>query len=236
MMLLCPSHHDAATHNAMSIAAQRRYKAAPHNIQAGLAHGQLSTSQNYAAIAIGQSALVGDGAFFAIDGEELLRIGLDDNGEILLSASLKDRDGREIATIVDNEWLSGDPSVWDMTSSWGRLKIWTGSRKIAFELVSRFHPVTVRADLWHNGACMRLGKDGISFFAPGSVLANPSLPDVGLAGMGVNLNTEVKKFSLDAYEGLGLIVGSDGDVRERVQKTVHAWNKLKHPAFFRESE
>lgn len=223
MMILCPYCHDAATKGALSEREQRRLQHSPHNIARGYASGSLLVKDSYLAVAFGGTLLVGAGAQLAIDGFELFRLDADDDGCLLLSADLKDESGTSIALIERNEWVSGDASVWDMTSDHDRLKIRSGSRKIALHIDARAEPVRVSADLWFSGQLVRLSARGLTWkgaSCTGGIL------DLGLVGFSVEIMTSTRSANMTPYLGNGVLV-AEADPVKRLSKSVNAWRGLQ---------
>ena len=134
MMILCPNCHDAATKGALSEESQKQAQSDPYNRRRGYASGALMVGQKYCAIACGGTLLVGDGMAIRMDGLELLRLSAGADGDLQVSLELRDQDGTVLAVVERNEWISGDPDLWDMRSDHDRLKLWTASRAIVLEI------------------------------------------------------------------------------------------------------
>jgi hypothetical protein len=222
-MVLCPYCHDAATKGALSEAQQRVIQTDPFNLRQGFASGALLVNQPYVAVACGGTLLVGDGTAITVNGVDLLRLTTSDYGELQLSVNLIDDQGATIALIERNEWLSGDPLVWDMTSDHDRLKIWSASRKIALQIDARATPVYLRADLWHAGQLVRLNSAGISW--DGTALSEGGISDLALVGMSLDLDTRARSLQMRPYLGNAMLV-SEADPVKRLSKAVNAWRKL----------
>lgn len=226
-MILCPTCHDAATKGALTEIQQRKIQKTPHNIEKGYASGDLLIGQSYVAVAFGETLLVGDGSRISVNDVDLLKLTVSKDGELELSVELRDPSGKVLAVIAHNEWVSGDPSLWDMTSDHDRLKIWSASRHIELDIDARATPVKLRADLWHEGHLIRLNASGISW---GEENTNGGgISNLGLVGMSLELQTKPKKISIVPYLGQGFIV-SEPDALTRLTKSVNAWQKLKGEA------
>lgn len=223
MMVLCPTCHDAATKGSLTEARQRQFQENPHNIEKGYASGDLLVGQQYVALDFGGVLLVGDGSSISVDGEDLLRISLSNEGELELSIELRDESGRTLATIEKNEWISGDPSLWDMTSDHDRLKIWSARRKIALELNARSTPVTLRADLWAKGQLIRMNSAGISW--DGEIIQTGGIRNLGLVGFSLKFESATQSLQLDPH-GNGMIV-SEPDPHQRLLKSLNSWGDLQ---------
>jgi hypothetical protein len=85
MMILCPLHHRQTLGSALSEEEQWGLKRRPCNIERGFVDGELVVHQAYCAVAVGQSLLVGEGAFVVVDNEQLLSLRLDPKGAGCLS-------------------------------------------------------------------------------------------------------------------------------------------------------
>jgi hypothetical protein len=112
MMVLCPNHHDAATKGAMLEPEQREHKTSPFNIGRGFVDGLLKVNQSYCAVATGSCEFVGAGLVVEGDGEPLLGLSVEE-GHLAISLTLYDDRDNVLVRIVDNEWVTGDSSVWD---------------------------------------------------------------------------------------------------------------------------
>jgi hypothetical protein len=223
MMLLCPLCHDAATKGALTENEQRYYQAHPHNIEQGYAAGSLKVNQNYCAVATGGVLLVGDGMRITVNGESLLSLSLGSTGQMQLSAQLHDEFDNVLAIIEANEWVSGDPNIWDLEADHQRLTIRQAQRKIALLINSKAQPTRVRARLWRFGQLIDLSLQGIAF--NGTAVQNSSIHDLGLVGISIALDTSSRGCKLLAYLGQGAIV-SEPDENLRLQKSVKAWYNL----------
>ncbi|MFE4197262.1 hypothetical protein ACFRJ9_15470 [Paenarthrobacter sp. NPDC056912] len=184
-------------------------------------------NQGYAAVALGSLLLVGDRNFIRVDGQDLVRIGIGPDGELTLSASFEDRDGASLAMIEDNEWVSGDSRAWDLTADHGRLKLWSAARRIALEVDARTEPISLRGEMWREGARIGITPRGLD-------IENADVPSkmssLGLVGMGIEVNTKTGSVGWMPYDGGGIVVSAgDGD---RLKESLNAWNRLAHPGFF----
>ena len=105
-------------------------------------------------VAIGKMKFIGVRSIINIDGKDILQINPPEetNGVPRISAMLFDRDGNEVAQILDNEW-TGSPDTFDIQTSGGRFKL--RSQKGHIDLVLRVEPpngiVVEQIDLAHNG-------------------------------------------------------------------------------------
>jgi hypothetical protein len=223
MMVLCPNCHDGATKGALSEEQQRHFQEKPHNKQSGYASGALLMAQSFCAIACGGTLLVGDGSSIRIDGKDLLQLTVGPDGELQLNVELQDEHGEALAVIEQNEWLSGDPSLWDMRSDHDRLKLWVRGRQISLNIDARRTPVRVSAELWHNRQLVRLSRTGVTW--DGVAMSNGGIHDLGIVGMSIEVSTDEPALRLVPYAGQGLLV-SEADPVERLRKSVNGWSRL----------
>jgi hypothetical protein len=134
MMVLCPNHHWEVTSGAMLEEEQRQYKAHPFNIQHASVDGLLKINQDYCAIAVGSCELLNDAAVVIVDNETLLALYVIEQ-RLAVSLTLYDDDGKVLLLVDHNEWLVGDPAVWDVEASHQKLVIRTkpGDIRLAFD-------------------------------------------------------------------------------------------------------
>lgn len=85
----------------------------PFNIKRGFADGQLVVNSRTIAIEVGSNLFIGDGFKLAVDHEALVQLDSDEQGCLLISVDLYDRNDLLLASIVRNEWITGDPLPWD---------------------------------------------------------------------------------------------------------------------------
>lgn len=123
MMIICPNCHARATAHAMPEAEQRRHKASPYNIRHGQARGQLYIDRPIPLVEAGSNVFGRNGPIIVADGEPLLSLRVDEDGQLLTSLVLRDEEDNVIGTVVDNEWTYGDPLPWDIRAEWRRLYV-----------------------------------------------------------------------------------------------------------------
>ncbi|MFB7085522.1 hypothetical protein [Streptomyces sp. NPDC056296] len=212
-----------ATKGVFSDAQQREMQDAPFNIRKGLAGGMLHTRQNYCAVLAGGVLLVGEGPVIIADGEPLLTLSPDEGGHIKISMTLRDKDGNLIALIEDNEWLSGDTTVWDMESDHQKLVVRSAANHVALNLNMKGEPAHLRAKFWHGGYLVDLRGIGIRINGRN---AGQQISDLAFAGMALDLDTEIPRVRLVPQLKRALTI-SGPDPLDRLKKTVEAWQRLK---------
>ncbi|MFG3380886.1 hypothetical protein [Streptomyces sp. NPDC047999] len=224
MMLLCPLCHDMATKGVFSDAQQREIQRAPFNVRKGLTGGMLYTRQNYCAVLAGGVLLVGEGPVIIADGEPLLTLSPDEGGHVRISATLRDEYGSLIALIEDNEWLSGDSTVWDMESDHQKLVIRSAANHVALNLNMKGEPAHLRAKFWHAGYMVDLRGIGIRINGMNAGLKVSK--GLAFAGIALDLDTAIPRIQLAPQLKSALLV-SDPDPRKRLRKAVEAWQRIK---------
>ncbi|MFZ3567874.1 hypothetical protein ACOKM5_13020 [Streptomyces sp. BH097] len=213
-----------ATKGVFSDAQQREIQNAPFNVRKGLAGGMLHTSQKYCAVLAGGVLLVGEGPVILADGESLLALAPDEGGHVRLSITLRDEGGNLLALVQDNEWISGDATVWDMESDHQKLVVRSAANRVALNLNVKGEPAHLRAKFWHAGYMVDLRGIGIRI---NGVDAGQELAEgLAFAGMALDLNTEMRRVQLVPQLENALLV-SEPDPLRRLTKTVEAWKRLK---------
>jgi hypothetical protein len=162
MMLLCPNCHDEATKGAITKKEQRELKANPFNIQRGYVNGPLKVNQDKCIVDVGSLTLIADGDLVRVDAEPLLRLRREEQGSLLVSLSLFDRDDRLLVQIIDNEWISdSDSQPWDIESDIQYLRIRQKRGDIRLEIDASKVPIKIRANLWRRGQNIELGPKAV---------------------------------------------------------------------------
>lgn len=224
MVVLCPAHHDECSKGAILEAEQRQWKATPRNVAQGYADGLLKINHSYCALDCGSCLLVNAGVHFIVDGEPLLKLVVHD-GRVAISMNLYDETGQVLAIIEDNDWVSGDSSLWDMEAGYQHLVIRRGPREVILDINTRPAPMMIRACLWKDGHQIDIGPRGL--FLRGEEMES-SLHELCLVGLHVEVDTHAGKWSVvpDPRFGQGVIV-SEGDRLERFRKGVNALSGLR---------
>ncbi|NGO46468.1 HNH endonuclease [Streptomyces sp. YC419] len=224
MMLLCPLCHDMATKGVFSEIQQREMQVSPFNARKGLTGGMLYTRQEYCAVLAGGVLLVGEGPVIVADGEPLLTLTPGTNGHVRFSVNLRDENDALVALIQDNEWISGDATVWDMESDHQKLVVRSSANRVALNLNMKGEPAHLRAKFWHSGYMVDLRGIGIRV---NGVNAGQHLSEgLAFAGMALDLDTEIPRVQLTPQLKNGFLV-SEHNPLERLKKTVEAWRRLK---------
>jgi hypothetical protein len=223
MMILCPNCHSMATDGALTIDEQRDIQNDPYNIGRGYSSGAIKINQPYCAVVAGGSLLVGEGPLIKVDGEPLLAFYVGDGGEMQLSIDLMDQHNNTLAVIERNEWVTGDPAVWDVESGHQRLVIRQAQRRISLCIDAKNEPVRMKAHLWRQGWHIVLNQAGIMTDNGGIV---GGFVNVGLAGLSLCLDSNNRDaVNIKAYKGDGSIISEEDPIR-RLIKSIEAYKKL----------
>jgi hypothetical protein len=222
MMVLCPKHHDQATKGAMPEAEQRAYKANPHNISLGLAHGKLEIKQDYCAADFGGLTILNEGPFLMIGNAEVLGMNVGESN-IELSIKLFGESDELLVEIEKNEWVSGDPLPWDIEADWQRLTIRERKRKINLALDATKIPMRVRGEFWNKGHKISVTDSGLKF--DGETI-HMELANLAVVGGWWYVDGENLAYFSSTHGGRSSLI-SCPNPRERLYKAKAAWDRLK---------
>jgi hypothetical protein len=227
MMVLCPTCHDQANDGAMRVDEQRRLKSAPFNIRRGHADGVLKINQDHLAVDMG-ILVVADGAFVTFEGDDLLRLSLKDN-RLALSVALYDKDDQLRALIDRNEWVSGDPQLWDIEADWQVLVLRYKSSDIALRIVASRDPILLRAKLYRSGARLEITNAGFNWWATPTSKAARLHGDHGcLVGGYLALSRQAGGLTYAPLdEEIGTVVIAESDPLRRLANGLNAHNMMK---------
>ena len=235
MVALCPTHHDECTKGAMLEEDQRLWKRSPLNIARGYADGLMKVNQTYCAVACGSCLLVNDGTHVRIDGEPLLALSLSE-GRVQLSLTLYDEQNEVLALVEDNEWVSGDPAIWDLEASYQRLTIPRAFGDVRLRLHVGREPMSLEAQLWHNGHVVDIRRDDIfvnSKTAEAEGVSGSSLQGLCAVGMALQIDTGAGTFSLvpDLRYGQGFLISRESRL-EALVEGVNCLSRLRAESAF----
>lgn len=225
LMLLCPNCHRAATQGAMLESEQRYFRLEPYNIKRGYVKGQLIIRQNALALSVGSNQFIGDGRLIMVDTEDLVSIGLNEDGRLDLSVNLYDNKDKLIAKISHNEWQSGDTFPWDLQSSYQRISIRSRSRNISLEIDARKYPIEVRGDFWWKKQNFKLGNDWTTLNPETMSIKVGNLCFVGGCFIADSITNALKIVRDPRYGRMMMI--SNADVQERLKEGFKALETLR---------
>jgi len=224
MMVLCPIHHHQCTVGALNATRQRAEKANPFNCGRGFANGQFVTSSTVIAVEAGSIQFIGAGFKLVVDGEPLLAIRSDSNGHLLLTVELYSSTDELLLSIRDNEWIAGDPLLWDFEFGYNQLRLRSAARQIALDIDARSHPVAINGDLWRRGQQFSIGRTWLRF---DDEIRDVGFANLGFVAMSLVADTTQRSFALspDARLKGGMMV-SWPDPVERLQKGIEGFVTL----------
>ena len=138
MMVLCGNHHHLATVGALLEADQRTAKKRPKNIADGLLRGSLFVNTRELTVHLAGGVAINTPKLLEIKGQTVLAARLDPNdGRVLVSAQIQNRQGRVIATVADNEWRMVPDAVWDFEAYPLHAKVRSAPWEVAFDVDAR---------------------------------------------------------------------------------------------------
>lgn len=224
MMALCPTCHFEATVGAMSEKTQRQLKARPYNIVHGRAGGLLTVNQTRAAAQIGSNIVAGDHALLVVQRFPLLSLRYGEDSQLLISVTLLDDDDAVLARVIDNEWVSGDASAWDIEASFQRLVIREGPGLVRLSLDLRTDPFVLTGKFKKGGLTLQLDRNKlVARYPDGRVIAEIEQSyapgayfDFGMDG----------KFSIRTASGHGIFGTSSMDKQEVVTSRLKAFHRF----------
>lgn len=226
MMILCPTHHYEATLGAMTKVEQRSLKSNPYNVKNGYTVGNLKINQKDCIIAFGEWEIAGDGGLFQVDEEVLLGLNISEDGFLELSLNLYDSDDNLLLSIIKNEWISGDVLLWDIESSFQKLKIRRNIGDIILSINTQTEPIEIRADLWRKKHSIKLTKKGIE---ARSLLKGKSGSVRNISFAGAKIVADTLKNSLVITKDPrfpNFSLHTDRDDIKRRQAAIQSWKKL----------
>lgn len=212
-----------ATKGAFTMEDQRAFQRGPFNIKRGYVAGALVSHQTYPGVQIGGMIIVGDGPLIVADDEVQLSLRIGDNGRVLLSSVLRDKDDRTLALIEDNEWISGDETAFDLLADHQKLQINYRNRGVALKLDMRGEPIQMRARFWRNGLLADLTPTEIGWGLGGET--NMGMADLGLAGMSIHLTTNPQTLGIRPDHESGIVV-SEADPLQRLIQTRNSYREI----------
>jgi hypothetical protein len=224
MMIVCPIDHHRATVGALTERQQREAKRSPFNVRRGFADGTLNVTTEQLAVEVGSNVLVGAGFKFVVDGEPLLSLRRDAAGHLLVSLDVFDADDQLLLAVIENEWVTGDPTLWDFEFAYNRLTLRGKEREIAISIDARQPVVQLAGKLCRKGQTFSFRPRALEFRG---VIQSAQFQDLALVGMRLEANTVAGTFSFgpDPPLAAGAIV-SWPDPGERLRKATKAYRKL----------
>jgi len=171
--------------------------------------------------------LINDAAVVLVDGEALLGLSVLEE-RLAISVTLYDENDRLLLLIDKNEWLTGDPAVWDVEAAHQRLIIRMKPRDVRLSVDASVEPVRLRASLRKAGQQIDFKPRGIEI---NGVVENAGVRHLGLVGLRIVIDTAPATLLLDPDPryGRGQLI-SDANRIERIRKGVEALEQLRKGA------
>ena len=191
-MALCPTCHDMCTKGALIESEQRELKTSPYNIGRGYLNGQLHVHQDFCAIELGTCMFFGESIPFSVNGTPLLSMRVR-NQRLNISTTIFDKGDILLAEVADNEWISGEPSVWDLWSSWRRLRIRTRSGDVRLDIDATTVPMKIKAKLRKSGKIIKISPKGVSSSRAGGGL---DIDNMVVLNVSFNFDTTTNRISV----------------------------------------
>lgn len=160
MMVVCGSCHHLLTVGAIEVVDQRRAKAKPKNVVDDEVRGKLYVNSKELKVHLGGGTATETPCLLQVAGKSLLSARLaPDDGRVLVSASIIDREGKQIARLSDNEWNMLPGAIWDFEVYPRSATIRTGSGEIAFGVDARHDVITMRGKWFYQGFPLEFTPD-----------------------------------------------------------------------------
>jgi hypothetical protein len=141
------------------------------------------------------------GDLITVDDSVLLSMKRGKDGNLEFSLILYDQNNNLLASIEDNEWTSGDHSVFDIEASYRLLVIRKKKGNVGLRINCKQSPMLISGDLWSSGTRLSL--------TPGSIVAHTadgkrkpfSLQQSVLAKVGLRYDSLSQSLSLTDPSG-----------------------------------
>jgi hypothetical protein len=191
MMVLCPNHAREADSGAMREDEQRHAKQQPVNLRTGHAKGFLKVNQQPLALNMGPLVLH-EGLFIEAWDQEVLEFHSDD-GWLGISLTLLDEDGTLLVRIENNEWVTGDPELWDLEAAPQRLVIRKRHGDVRLSLDASAEPLRLRGNTFvgPHPVPIHFGDDGLVI---GTVRKLRIPHDLAIVGASIRVDEQTISF------------------------------------------
>jgi hypothetical protein len=210
MMAMCPLHHDMCTKRALSVDEQIAAKEQPLNIERGYVDGRLKVDQEFCALALGPNTFFDKSIPFSIDGVPLLAISVVE-GRLSVDLSLYGDQDELLVEVGANDWIAGDPAVWDLWSSYQQLKVRTKLGQIRLGIDARVVPMELRAILVKDGKEIRIRPSGITTSGD---TASLQMNGAAICGVDINLDTAAGTVRVNGHPGVMTV---EADPQKRLE-------------------
>jgi len=193
LVLLCGGCHDRRSRGALSVDSVKRAAVSPKCKQSGFSRGAFDLGQPEAPIVwFGNVLLWECETLLVLNGEPVLAIKPpeESGGPFRLTAQFRDSDGKEILSIVDNEWLASSEN-WDVQVTGPRISVRRAKGDLA--LVLRATPpkqlFIERISMLHRGIRVECHEGKPTFILPNGAGHSISGAQVTGAEVGLELTS-----------------------------------------------
>lgn len=190
MMVLCVECHDMATKGVLTEAKQRHFKANPHNKKHGYARGLLYVDEPPGTVLLSETSLVGSGCFVSVGDKCLVRLGAGPEGSLELSVALHSKEDKPILTIERNEWIAGDPTLWDLKADYQVLRLRSRRYDVLLDINAKKDPLTVRGQFWSSGTLINCKPSRMVINTP--AIKNLTIKGGAMAGVRLQVSKDGK--------------------------------------------
>ncbi len=159
MMTVCSRCHDIITSGVISQEEQKKMKTGPINRSNNNVNGEIFLRRN--TVTVGNSKFRCHGPLIVVDGEPIIIIKHDSDGNVLLTLSLYDKDNNLLVRIVENEWVVRPSDTWDLESSPKKIVLRQEPKKISLEIRLVDNDLKLIGQFWRNGHLVKMSNEGI---------------------------------------------------------------------------
>jgi HNH endonuclease len=206
LVLLCPNHHAEFTRGQRSKSEIEGAARNPHNLATGAVHHVFHVNRLPYEVLLATNVFEGVLNVLVIDNEPIIRVEklLPGSGEFGLTASIYDRDHRQVLRIFQNEWVASS-SEWDIEQQGPRLTIRSEKSNILLQI--RAEPPSriafEKGSLFYKGFEVSFAEGAVFLHGKNAV----TLSNVGFSGCrtALTLRTGGGNRPLGSEEGGGMV-------------------------------
>jgi len=161
MMILCPNHHYEATVHALSVQKQRECKDRPLNIVNRGVAGAIHILEGEKEVFLGGNDFHNNGTLLMVNEEPIISTIYEEDGVLLLSLNLYDRENNLVATMIENEWETNPEIHWDLEARPLELIIKENRKDIILKINTRNNKIEITGHLWKDRQSIELRSEGM---------------------------------------------------------------------------
>jgi SEC-C motif len=152
----------------------------------------------------------------------------DPEGRLLLSLNLYGPDDSLLMMISKNEWIAGDPLVWDLQYGFNQITLRRADRIISLDIDPRSYPlVAIEGEFWRKGNHFSIGRQIMTLNGAGKTI---NFRNVGLIANFFVVDTSTGSFRLDVDPRLKGAISGIHDPDERLKNGIATFHRLCHEA------